>query len=441
LSLQQGWLAEDLPSLPSEIELQSLFFAGHFGRSFVTSEGRQVEMRQFGEWNHGPGPDFLNCSVTIDGRSYHGPIELDTRPQDWEAHGHATNPAFEEVILHLSVVPANRTTFIRTLDHREVPQVLIPRERLEIILPPPLQQAPVTLGRCSFPLSQMRLSRVEDLLKKAALHRAGAKAARFSCVAETHGYPQALWQALANALGYHQNQLAMTLLAQRATLAQMRNLSPLERASYLFGLAGFLAPDLPDTAPPESHQWLRELWSTWWKNRPHPDPRPLPWKFAGVRPTNHPQRRVAALATLLTAWPTLEKLSHQSLPEFVDKIQTCQDEFWNHHYTLTSARSPRPITLFGKQRARDFLANTLHPLRLTEDPERHWPDYAKLPGGTPSDRVQRAGYRLFGDRPEKTDFLKKAWHHQALLQVYQDFCLKDHSDCEDCPFPEQLLTW
>lgn len=440
-SLKEGCLAEEAPISLNEIELQSLFFAGHFGRNFTSLDGKEVDITQFGEWNHGPGPDFLNCALILDGRSLHGPIELDTRASDWEHHGHATNPDFNEVVLHLSVQPTTRTTFIRTSEHREVPQVLIPRERLDTLLPPPLQQAPVTLGRCYFPFQNMELTRVEDLLKKAALHRATKKANQFLCVQENHGHPQALWQALANALGYHQNQLAMTLLAQRAPLSQMRNLSPLERTAYLFGLAGFLSPDLPDSAPAESHRWLRELWSSWWKNRPHPDPRPLPWKFAGIRPTNHPQRRVAALATLLSSWPTLEKLSRESLPAFLPKLTSASDPFWDHHYTLTSDPISKSIALFGKQRAQDFLANVLHPLHLAEDPGKHWPAYAKLPGGSPSERVKRAAYRLFGDREEKATFLKKSWHHQALLQVYQDFCLQDHSDCEECPFPEQLLTW
>ncbi|WP_411846867.1 DUF2851 family protein [Roseibacillus persicicus] len=440
-SLRSGWLAEEPRALPSEIELQSSFFAGHFGRSFSSLDGREVEIRQFGEWNHGPGPDFLNCAVLIDGVVRQGPIELDTRPSDWEAHGHSTNPEFDSVVLHLSVEPSGRETFIRTTDHREIPQVLIPPERMEGVLPPPRWQAPVTLGRCCHPLASMSLGRVEDLLREAALHRAHLKAKRFLCVKEVHGYPQALWQALANALGYHQNQLAMTLLSQRAPLAKMRNLPPLERTAYLFGLAGFLSPELPDHAPSESHQWLRELWTNWWKIRPHPDPRPLPWKFAGIRPTNHPQRRVAALTTLLASWPTVEKLSRQSLPDFARKLQDANDPYWDHHYTLTSRPTAKAITLFGRQRAQDFLANVLHPLRLEENPDLHWPAYAKLPGGSPSERVQRAAYRLFGDRTVKDSFLKKAWHHQALLQVYQDFCLKDHSDCQQCPFPEQLLTW
>ncbi|MBK1833587.1 DUF2851 family protein [Roseibacillus ishigakijimensis] len=439
-SLHSGWLAEEPLDLPGEMELQACFFAGQLGRHFTTLDGREVVIRQFGEWNHGPGPDFLSCAIHLDGRERVGPIELDLSPLDWENHGHATNPAFDEVVLHVSAEPAPRTTFIRTSEHREVPQVRLPTEKLTD-LNPPRWQAPVTLGRCFQPLAEMELPRVEDLLREAARHRAHRKAARFRAVADTHGFPQALWQALANALGFHQNQLAMTLLAQRAPLGKMRHLPPLERTAYLFGLAGFLRPDLPEEAPPESHRWLRELWSSWWKNRPHPDPRPLPWRLAGVRPCNHPQRRVAALATLLGSWPTVERLAKGSLTDFAAQLQACSDSFWDQHYTLTSRASARPIALFGRQRVQDFLANVLHPLRLEDNPESHWPVYAKLPGGSPSERVQRAAYRLFGERPEKAVFLKKAWHQQALLQIYQDFCLRDHSDCQQCPFPEQLLSW
>ena len=439
--LSSSRLHEEKTPLPNEIELQAYFFAGYLGRQFQTLNNQKVEIQQFGEWNHGPGPDFLRCACAIDGKTTIGPIELDTHPSDWEAHGHATNPEFNQVILHLSVAPPNRTTFIRTSEHREIPQVRVPFERLQTLLPPPLNQAPVTLGRCHFPLAKMPQTRVEDLLQKAALHRARLKANRFLSAVEAHGYPQALWQSLANALGYHQNQLAMTLLAQRAPLSKMRNLPPLERASYLFGLAGFLAPELPEKAPTESHQWLRELWSSWWKNRPHPDPLSLPWKLAGVRPTNHPQRRVAALVHLLDIWPSLENSSHESIADFSAQLQKSSDPFWDRHYTLTSTAIGKPIALFGKQRAQDFLANVLHPLRLAKSPEQHWPEYARLTGGQPSERVKRAAYRLFGNDERKQAFLKKAWHQQAILQVYQDFCLRDHTDCEQCPFPEQLLTW
>ncbi len=437
----KGFLAEDPAPFLDELELQASFFAGYFGRNFISHDGRRIEIVQFGEWNHGAGPDFLHCAIRVDDQLLSGPIEIDLHPSDWETHGHSLNEDFDEVILHLSVHTPKRETYIRNTHHRQILQAIIPPDRLDTILPPPLYQAPVSLGRCFHPLGQISLARVEDLLKKAALYRAKEKAQRFHALVETHGYSQALWQHLAAALGYHRNQLPMILLAQRAPINKLRQLSQLDRTAYLFGLSGFLRPDLPEQAPQDSHQYLRDLWSSWWKNRPHPEPRKLPWRFNGIRPANHPQRRVVALANLLSSWSSLEKLSQASSKEFSQKLQETSDEFWNFHYTLTSKARSKPIALFGKQRAQDILANLLHPLRLSLDAERAWPSYAKLRAPSPSEKVKRAAYRLFGERPECAGLLSKAWQQQGLLQIYQDFCLRDTSDCEQCPFPEQLAKW
>jgi hypothetical protein len=37
--------------------------------------------------------------------------------------------------------------------------------------------------------------------------------------------------------------------------------------------------------------------------------------------------------------------------------------------------------------------------------------------------------------------MKTIAHQQGLLQIYEDFCLQDNSDCAQCPFPEQMQKW
>src|SRR6187402_1702130 len=86
---------------PSELELQALWFAGAFGRNFRTTTGKAVRIVQFGEWNRGAGPDFIQTAIEIDGELRTGPLELDPEAGDWETHGHGVNPAFREVILHV----------------------------------------------------------------------------------------------------------------------------------------------------------------------------------------------------------------------------------------------------------------------------------------------------------------------------------------------------
>jgi hypothetical protein len=123
------------------------------------------------------------------------------------------------------------------------------------------------------------------------------------------------------------------------------------------------------------------------------------------------------------------------------RLLELEHPFWNHRYTLRSNPTARPIALCGKARVDEFLANYYISSFWRTNQDHAWATYCKLPAGTTSDSVRRATTRLFGKRPDRRQFLRKLWQHQALLQVYHDFCLEDSSDCEQCPFPEQLLRW
>jgi Protein of unknown function (DUF2851) len=113
-----------LPKTPNEIELRARWFAGEFGRKFRTLTGEPVEIVQFGFWNHQAGPDFQDAAIQIsDGPVLHGAIEIDLLDRNWELHGHATNPAFDDAILHIFFERSEVEFFARTSSHRNVPQV------------------------------------------------------------------------------------------------------------------------------------------------------------------------------------------------------------------------------------------------------------------------------------------------------------------------------
>ena len=63
------------------------------------------------------------------------------------------------------------------------------------------------------------------------------------------------------------------------------------------------------------------------------------------------------------------------------------------------------------------------------------------PPAAPKQSVEIAALRLFGDSPLKASLLKNAAMQQGLLQIYEDFCLRDASDCAECLFPRQLARW
>ncbi|WP_240963800.1 DUF2851 family protein [Luteolibacter luteus] len=407
------------PPLPAELELQALWFSGAFGRDFQDDSGATVRIVQFGEWNRSAGPDFLHAAAEIGAVLKEGPVELDLRPSDWEAHGHGADPAFEETILHVVFGSSGAESFTRTAGHRRVSRVTISRQQIEeALLRPRRETAIARPGRCVRPLGDMPAIAVASLLREAATHRAALKAARFLRTADAHGRDAALYQAVAETLGYRANALPMRLLAQRMPVAALRE-SNGQTEALLFGAAGFLSPDLHEKAPADTREHLRALWDTWWKARGRwESSHAIPWKAGGQRPANHPHRRVAALAALAKDWPKFRKLAFSrplDVKGLISYLSKLDDPFWTKRHTLSSTTTARPVALFGKARAIELLANHLFPLALHED--EPFENYLKLPAGAINEHVLRCAIRLFGSEEAAATWLKKAAHHQAMIQI------------------------
>jgi hypothetical protein len=106
------------------------------------------------------------------------------------------------------------------------------------------------------------------------------------------------------------------------------------------------------------------------------------------------------------------------------------------------------MALIGESRVLDILANVLFPFWVAQDledstsPNTHlWTEYARLPAQLSNRRLETGATRLFGSDPRRKEFLRTVAHQQGLLQIYEDFCMQDNSDCAQCPFPEQMAKW
>ena len=438
---------------PSELELQARWFAGDFGRSFVSTRGNHIDIVQFGSWNREAGPDFSNAAISVNGgQPIPGSIEIDLVDRNWELHGHAANPAFEETVLHVFIDKSDREFFTRTKSNRNVPQVQIDPATL-----PEAFSANIPLahaGRCQSPLKNLPEDRVRSVLDAAAQFRLQKKTARLRAKIDNHGADDALFQEIAAAFGYKENKLPFALIAQRFSLKNLRkNLNDAE--GILFGVAGFLeAPDLA-VYKKSAKNYVRELWNRWWPHRDELERLILPakvWKLSSTRPVNHPQRRLAALSILVREWPafrrSLSKVRGASRTgvglAVVNGVKkffgTLDHPFWKFHYTLAADASPEPMALIGESRVAEILANVVFPFWHAYDVDV-WSEYAKLSARLTNRRLETAATRLFGSDPGRREFTKTIAHQQALLQIYEDFCLQDNSDCAHCPFPEQMAKW
>jgi len=427
---------------PSELELQARWFAGDFGRSFVSTRGNHIDILQFGTWNREAGPDFSDAAISINGgQPILGSIEIDLVDRNWELHGHAINPAFDQTVLHVFVDKTDREFFTRTKSNRNVPQVRIDPATL-----PEAFSANIPLarpGRCQAPLGNLPEERVRSVLDAAAQFRLQKKAARIRAKFENQGANEALFQEIAAALGYKENKLPFTLIAQRVSLKSLHE-NPDDAEATLFGLAAFLeTPDL-GVYKTSVKDYVRQLWDRWWPHREAMQRLILPakiWKLSSTRPTNHPQRRLAALSILAREWSRLRRaLGKRTAGPVEDLLGSLDHPFWKFRYTLTAAASPEPIALIGESRIAEILANVIFPFWRADDADV-WPEYAKLPARLGNRRLETAATRLFGDDPRRRNFSRTVAHQQALLQIYEDFCLQDNSDCAHCPFPEQMAKW
>jgi len=430
------------PRIPSELELQARWFAGDFGKQFVSTAGEKIDVIQFGTWNREAGPDFRDGAIQINGSDpIRGCIELDVSDRSWETHGHATNPAFEETVLHIFVEKSDRDFFTRTKSNRNVPQVCIDPAVL-----PDASSGNLPLarpGRCRAPLKDLPEERVRSVLGAASQFRLQQKANRIRNKIDSHGRDEALFQEIAAALGYKENKLPFTLIAQRLPLKLLHQ-KPDDAEAMLFGLAGFLeAPDL-GVFKRSTREYVRKLWDRWWPHRDEMQRMILPakvWRLTGTRPVNHPQRRLGALSTLAREWPAFRRaLSKTSVAAANNFFSGLDHSFWKFHYTLTAEASPKAMALIGESRVAEILANVLFPFWFPEDADP-WPEYAKLPARLSNRRLETAATRLFGSDARRKQFLKTVAHQQGLLQIYEDFCMQDNSDCAQCPFPEQMAKW
>lgn len=427
--LQQHW---------SELEWQALWYSGACGASFRATNGALVEVVQFGFWNREPGPDFIRACIRVDGGpELQGDIEFDIRALDWEQHQHSQNSSYDGVILHVFLHRPGATFFTQTSNHYDVLQVHLKPD----LLPNHLSLAPgiARIGACAAPLRQLRPTQIDKLLETAALVRIQRKAEQLQRAIRIHGIDEALFQAIAIALGYKSNKVPFLIIAQRAPLVFLKQRADSIEA-ILFGLSGFLETrHQRKRSDSGTVEYLQNLWKRWWRYRGelhHLILGPRHWHLTGSRPQNHPLRRIGALATIIQHWHELRVLP----PDF-EVVQQwflgLSHPFWDYHYTLRSAMSQRPLHLIGESRTKEILANVICPMSIVSD-QQHWQAFKQLKSELGNKHLEIVCCRLFGGVQEAGTYTKFLYQQQGLLQIFEDFCLVDTTDCAKCNFPKMV---
>src|ERR1044071_4834668 len=448
-------LREDLDSPPERL-LQAVWLHQRLLREQLkTTDGQPVRVLHPGFHNLEGGPDFRDAVIQIGQEPARtGDVEVDLRASGWRAHGHERNPAFKNVMLHVlweSESRGNGTPPVIVL--RRVLDA--PLGELSLWLGSEAAQAwPENLrGKCSAPLRELSASQLHDLLRQAAQVRLQSKAVQFQARARQSAWGQSLWEGLFRALGFKHNIWPMHCLAELRSrwLDQRKEALPLQ--ARLLGISGLLPLDLT-RAQAGADGYLRRVWDQWWRERDEFSDCILPreiWRLHGLRPANHPQRRLALasrwsiegdLPARLEKWCSQDLADKEMPRSLLELLQTGQDEFWSWHCTFRSARFKKAQPLIGSTRVADLAVNVILPwlwIRAIEGKNQSVQKvierrYFTWPPSQDNSVLRLARQRLLGGVSTKS--LSSAALQQGLIQIVRDFC--EHSDavCTNCKFPE-----
>lgn len=412
------------------------------------------------------GPDFRAAVIQFGSEPPRsGDVEIDLRAGGWKDHGHDRNPAFNSVILHVVwTAPARECSGPPLLPIEGALDTTL-AELAECLGSSNVPELPDEFrGRCAAPLRELNETALDELLREAALVRLHSKASQFAARARHGGWEQSLWEGLFSALGYKHNTWPMQRLAElRPRWAESATDTAILQARLL-GIANLLPADLTRSRP-ESDSYLRGLWDAWWRERDGFEDCLLPrslWRLHGIRPVNHPQRRLALAAHWVGNHKLMCKLEKWFLDEAAapDKasanrlatslnavLQPGQDAFWSRHLTLRSARTPKPQLLLGAARVTDLAVNVILPWlwaraqkgRTSTLRSQLETAYLTWPAGEDNATLKLARQRLLGMSSLKP--FRTAATQQGLLQILRDYCRNSNSICDACQFPELVRAF
>ncbi|MFH0881051.1 MAG: DUF2851 family protein, partial [Lentisphaerota bacterium] len=367
----------------SERHLQCVWYDAQWRpEGLRTDDGDLVVVEDPGLWNLEAGPDFLGAALHIgpEQRRIKGDVEIHVHPSDWKTHGHASDSRYQQVRIHVTYLagasdpglfPAG--TIHMALKDRLTSNPRFSFEGIDLLAYPTAARA--TPPPCREALQTCSPEEKEWLLEAAGEERLRRKAMRMAEAIHEKGANQVLYEEIMAALGYKQNKLPFRTLAERIplrTLQEEADASALKAYALLLGVAGLLPEDMNRKWDAETRAFIRSLWNAWWKCRDKYAKRILPramWQLSGIRPANHPARRLMAAADLFTTEEPLSLQIREVLQDhpgecmnYIEKILRIDSGlYWGQRLSLAGKASQKPVAVLGRDRASAILINVITP--------------------------------------------------------------------------------
>ena len=401
-------------------------------KDIKSTSGENIRILKSGEHNTNAGPDFLNAQVNIGKVRWAGSVEIHTKTSLWNNHGHDTDKAYDNVILHVvyeddlngeSKIPVLELKGLISESTISGYDTLL-KSRTYIHCEEQFEKADsLTISswieRMTVERLESRLSAIEAKLK-----------------AGNNDWREVFYQYLGRNFGFKTNGSAFERLAEtlpQKILAKHRNnLTQIE--ALLYGQAGFLENNFEEEYPrilKKEFSFLRKKYSL----TPIEFTR---WKFLRMRPDNFPTIRISQFARLAYDSENLfSKILELKKPRDISKLlEASASEYWNTHYTFDKISKTDNEKKLGKASIDNILINTVAPMMYAyghlrgeqkfKDNALHLLELTKPERNAISNKLEGMGFDN-----------KNAFDSQGLLQLKKEYC--EQKRCLSCSIGVKIL--
>jgi hypothetical protein len=397
-----------------------------------TTAGEALRIHKTGFRNRNSGPDFLQGLIQIDEVQLAGNIELHLRSSEWNRHGHSSDKAYDNVILHV-VYEHDEEIYVhgKALPTLELKHIIFANvfTNYENLL----------ISKSAFPCEKS-ISQVPAIIVNAAID--AALSDRFhrkrnllesvieACNAD---HEEGFYRLLASSFGFGVNKHAFAKLAELLPLHLLKKHahSLFQLEAMLFGVAGFLNEEKDEYQKrlKLEYDFLRKKYELANEMVLHE------WHFSKMHPVNFPTIRIAQFASLMheNAHIYASIKLENKLPELMHMFRVEPSEYWLLHYTFGQASSKKKKQL-GVTSAQILIINAVCVMLYSL--------------GEEEERLRERAHRFLQEIPAESNHITKQYQKagialndsytsQAILELHEQLCNKKL--CMNCAIGSYLL--
>ena len=401
-----------------------------------TESGEPVTILHPGDQNSDSGPDFFNARIRVGPTTWAGNVEIHVHASDWYKHGHQTDPAYHNTILH---VVFESDVDVTHHNGERIPTLVLKNQYADRIFDqyesmmnnkqwiPCYKQLKDTADH-NFTLWAPSLA-MERLIYKSV----SIKELWESC---QQNWEEAFYRHFALSFGFRINALPFELLAKSTPLKIVRQQGEklFQTEALLFGQSGLLNDGCADEYPrslQREYRFLADKYSL----------KPIQgsnWKFLRLRPTNFPAIRISQFAAYLIQSHTLfsDMLGFTTCNEAASSFHIRASEYWDTHYLFDKPASFR-LKYIGQSSVNLLIINGLVPFLFYYGLEK---DQSSL-----REKALNFLEQLPGENNSEIAFweaaglpCRNALQTQALLHLKRFYC--DKKQCLQCRIGGVLLS-